>query len=82
MWRAKTGATLEQVLNEWADKAGWHIVQNSKMIYELQSGADFDGDFIQASTALVKSVHASPHPTATFYKGNNTLVISDSSETN
>jgi hypothetical protein len=80
LWHAQQGHTLDEVLGDWADKAGWTLVFNSKMIYELQSSANFDGDFISAASALIKSIRAMPQPLATFYRGNKTLVISNHSD--
>lgn len=77
VWRAKQGRTLDQVLGDWADKAGWTLVFNSRIIYELQASADFDGDFVSAASSLVKSVRANPLPLAVFYRGNKTLVVSN-----
>jgi len=80
LWHAQQGHTLDEVLGDWADKAGWTLVFNSKMIYELQASANFDGDFISAASALIKSIRAMPQPLATFYRGNKTLVISNHSD--
>ena len=79
-WHAQQGQTLDEVLGDWADKAGWTLVFNSKMIYELQASANFDGDFISAATALIKSVRAEPTPLAVFFRGNKTLVVSNHSD--
>lgn len=76
-WRAARGETLNNVLSDWADKAGWSVVFRSRVVYELQAGAQFEGDFMEAATALLKSVQANPAPNATFYRGNRVLVISD-----
>jgi hypothetical protein len=75
MWHARQGQTLDQVLGDWADKAGWTLVFRSAMIYELQASADFEGDFLEASGSLIRSVRAMPQPVATFYRGNRTLVV-------
>ena len=76
-WHARAGQTLEQVVGDWADKAGWSAVFLSPMIYDLQASADFEGDFVEAAGSLVRSVRASPQPIATFYRGNKTVVISN-----
>ena len=77
MWHARQGSTLDQVLGDWADKAGWTLVFSSPMIYELQASADFEGDFLEAAGSLVRSVRAAPQPVATFYRGNKTVVVSN-----
>ena len=76
-WHAAENATLDQVLGDWADKAGWTLVYQTRMIYDLQASADFDGDFIGAASSLIRSVRAAPQPVATFYRGNKTVVVTN-----
>jgi len=80
VWHAAQGETLDQVLGDWGEKSGWKVVVNTRMIYELQASADFRGDFIEASSALIKSIQAKPQPLATFYRGNHALVISNAAD--
>jgi hypothetical protein len=77
LWKAPKGDTLDQVLAAWCEKSGWTLVFRSRIIYEMQAGAEFNGDFMEASSALIKSVRARPVPIATFYKGNHVLVINN-----
>lgn len=77
LWKAPKGDTLDQVLAAWCEKSGWTLVFSSRIIYEMQAGAEFNGDFMEASSALIKSVRARPVPIATFYKGNRVLVINN-----
>lgn len=81
-WRARQGQTLDQVLSDWAEKAGWTLVFSSKMIYELQASADFQGDFLSVASTLVRSIQANPRPIATFYRGNKVVVVGNTAETN
>ena len=74
------GDTLDQVLADWADRAGWTIVFQSRMRYEMQASAEFQGDFVEAASTLVGSVVARPAPVATFYRGNKVLLITNSTE--
>jgi len=76
-WRAPKGETLNNVLSDWADKSGWSVVFQSRVVYELQAGAQFEGDFVEAATALLKSVQTTPMPRATFFRGNRVLLVSD-----
>jgi hypothetical protein len=80
VWHARADQTLDQVLGDWADKAGWTLIFKSPMIYELQASADFEGNFLEAASSLIRSVRAVPQPIATFYRGNNTLVVTNNSE--
>jgi Toxin co-regulated pilus biosynthesis protein Q len=79
VWHARQGQTLDQVLQDWCELTGkingWTLVFQSKMIYELQAGADFNGDFMQAVETLIKSVRASPRPYADFYTRNKVLIV-------
>ncbi len=74
-WHARAGQTLDQVLGAWADRAGWTLVFSSRMVYELQASADFEGDFTEAAGTLIRSVKAVPQPLGTFYRGNKVLVV-------
>jgi hypothetical protein len=76
-WRAPKGETLNNVLSDWADRSGWSVVFQSRVVYELQAGAQFEGDFVEAATALLKSVQATPMPRATFFRGNRVLLVTD-----
>jgi hypothetical protein len=80
LWHARRDQTLDEVLGDWADKAGWTLVFQSRMIYELQASADFEGDFVGAASSLIRSVRASPQPIAHFFEGNRTLVIYNHSD--
>jgi hypothetical protein len=74
-WHAHAGQTLDQVLGSWADRVGWTLVLSSKMVYDLQASADFEGDFTEAAGTLIRSIKAVPQPLGTFYRGNKVLVV-------
>ncbi|MGY3582229.1 hypothetical protein ACVIGB_000846 [Bradyrhizobium sp. USDA 4341] len=77
-WVAKKDQTLRGVLADWGQRAGWTVVYQSGFEYRLEAGAAFGGDFMQASGDLVRSMQsAKPALTATFHKGNQTLVIAN-----
>lgn len=78
-WRAPRGETLNNVLGDWAERAGWTVVFTTRIVYELQAGAEFEGEFTEAAAALLRSVRADPMPHATFYRGNKVLVVADPS---
>jgi len=80
VWRVRRGQTLDQVLAEWAERAGWTLVVNTPIIYEMQAGAELRGDFIDAAASLINSIQARPLPRAVFYRGNRVLVVSNSFE--
>lgn len=80
VWRVARGQTLDQVLADWTERAGWTLVFNTPIIYEIQAGAELRGDFIEAAASLINSIQARPLPRAVFYRGNRVLVISNSFE--
>ena len=80
VWRARRGQTLDQVLAEWCERAGWTLVFNSALVYELQAGVELRGDFIDAAASLIGSIQARPLPRATFWRGNRVLVVANSFE--
>ena len=82
VWRASKGESLDHVLLDWGDRAGWSVVYNSQIIYDIQSGAEFTGDFTEVVASLVRSVQARPVPTIVFYGGSKTLVVSNNIDGN
>ncbi len=75
-WIAEEGRTLQAVLKEWAERAGWRLVWQTDREYTLAAGAMFRGRFEDVSSALVRALaRAQPAPHATFYTGNRVLII-------
>lgn len=74
------GQMLHPVLADWADCAGWTLVWNSEYDYRIEAAATFHGEFIDATTDLVKAMaDARPTVTVDFYKGNHVVVVSNKS---
>jgi len=79
-WVVREGESLQAVLRDWTEREGWKLVWNSEYSYQLSSSAKFDGDFIQATTELLKSMSTvRPLVTGSFYQGNKTLVVGNDS---
>lgn len=77
-WRADKDASLRGLLEAWGSRSGWSIVWKSQYEYRLQAGAQFAGDFVQASGELIRSVgEVQPRLNVTFFKGNRVLVVSN-----
>ena len=77
-WIVASGQDLHGLLEDWTAKAGWRLVWESEYSYSLTSAARFQGDFITASTELLRSMQdVRPTPTATFHQGNKVLVIAN-----
>jgi hypothetical protein len=78
--RVNEGDSLRAVLNAWAEKNGWKLVWKSEFNYPIAASANFEGDFVQATTSLIKAFDAArPSITADFWTGNNVVVISNTS---
>lgn len=77
-WVVVAGMDLHDILDQWATKSGWRLVWESEYSYSLTSAAAFRGDFVTASTELLRSMQdVRPVPTATFFQGNKVLVIAN-----
>lgn len=76
-WTATKGRTVDQVISEWAEKAGWEVVFRTKMIYDVEAPAEFSGSFVEAMEAFIRSISVKPQLTATFYQGNRTVLIAN-----
>lgn len=75
-WNVFAGDSLENVLMDWADKSGWTVVWNSEYSYPIKASARFEGNFMDASAALIRSFNkANPPVRGEFYKGNKVLVV-------
>ncbi len=79
-WSAKEGSDLQDTLYEWAKNGGWTLVWKSDYQYPIEAPASFEGDFLTASTALFKSIRATPPLYPTFFNGNHVLVVSNAKD--
>ena len=76
VWEIFAGTTLEDVLMEWADRAGWTVVWNSDYSYPISASAQFRGSFVEVTAKLIRSMaRAEPPVRGRYFKGNNVLVI-------
>lgn len=72
------GYMLHGTLNAWAEATGWKVVWNSDHDYPIEASAGFSGDFVKASSDLVRAMGAArPQITADYYRGNKVVVISN-----
>jgi len=72
------GDDLRAVLESWAAANGWKVVWESKYNYPIAAAAKFDGDFVQATSALVGAMSAArPLITVDFFTGNHVVVVSN-----
>lgn len=73
------GDNLRSVLDVWGQSVGWKVIWKSEFTYPIAAAATFEGDFIEATTALLKAMKDSrPAINADFFRGNKVVVISNS----
>ncbi|MDW9479061.1 hypothetical protein GOB57_10335 [Sinorhizobium meliloti] len=72
------GYMLHSTLNTWAEATGWKVIWNSEHDYLIEASATFSGDFVKASSDLIKAMaDARPQITVDYYQGNKVIVISN-----
>jgi hypothetical protein len=76
-WRVeKEDRTLKGLLSRWSDSAGWQLVWELPVDYELHARAQVSGGFEDAVAAIATSLQNSDAPIkAIFYRGNNVLRV-------
>jgi hypothetical protein len=75
-WEVFSGTTLEDLLMDWGERAGWKVVWNSDYSYPIVADAEFKGDFTSVASKIIRSMaKAKPPVRGEFYKGNNVLVV-------
>ncbi|HBA8915205.1 TPA: hypothetical protein J1245_004300 [Escherichia coli] len=77
-WSVYKGQTLNNVLAQWADIAGWDLVWDSGQTYKLRAAASFGNiSFEQAVQELFDAVgNTDPRLYVTLYKKNKVILIS------
>jgi len=72
------GYMLHSTLNAWAEATGWKVAWHSDHDYLIEANATFSGDFVKASSDLIKAMRdARPQITVDYYQGNKVIVISN-----
>lgn len=72
------GYMLHGTLSTWAEATGWKVIWNSEHDYLIEANATFSGDFVKASSDLIKAMaDARPQITVDYYQGNKVIVISN-----
>lgn len=74
-WSARPGQSLEEVLRQWAGRAGWSVVYSTRISFIIESEISLDGSFEDAVRTLIDGIEARPAPRAVLYRGNRTLVV-------
>lgn len=72
------GYDLRATLESWAAATGWTVNWKSEFKYQIEADATFQGNFVEATSALIKAMSdARPTITVDFYAANNVVVISN-----
>jgi len=76
MFVARPGSTLRETLQTWAGQAGWSLVYETSVAYQINVGATFNGTFLEAVNALVEAYEREqPPPIVTLWVANKALVV-------
>lgn len=77
-WYVYKGQTLNNVLAQWANIAGWDLVWDSRQTYKLRAAAMFENiSFEQAVQELFYAVgNTDPRLYITLYKKNKVILVS------
>lgn len=77
-WSVYKGQTLDNVLAQWANFAGWDLVWDSRQTYKLRAAASFENiRFEQAVKELFDAVgNTDPRLYVTLYKKNKVILVS------
>ncbi|EEV0560505.1 hypothetical protein EYD34_004598 [Escherichia coli] len=81
-WSVYKGQTLNNVLAQWANIAGWDLVWDSGQTYKLRAAASFEHlSFEQAVQELFDAVGSTdPKLYVTLYKKNKVILVSSKPE--
>lgn len=75
-WFFQSGTTLQDVLAEWADKAGWQLDWQATEVYPITGSGSVTGTFQEAVTQLINAFRDLPRPPkATGYLKNTPPVV-------
>ncbi|CAD5781146.1 TPA: hypothetical protein J1184_004540 [Escherichia coli] len=77
-WSVYKGQTLNNVLAQWANVAGWDLVWDSSQTYKLNAAASFGNvSFEQAVQNLFDAIgNTDPRLYVTLYKKNRVILVS------
>lgn len=77
VWHLEPGSLLSQ-LEAWTSRAQFHLIWKALNDFDLETAADFKGNFVEAVQKLFNGLHRSGHPLrVTVYTANNVLEVSE-----
>ena len=76
-WTINPGS-LHAQLESWSFKAQYQLVWKAKHDFELETKANFSGDFVVAIKQLFAGLHRGGHALrVTVYQGNNVIEVAE-----
>ncbi|MFZ5425401.1 MAG: TcpQ domain-containing protein, partial [Thermodesulfobacteriota bacterium] len=76
-WSVNPGG-LHAQLESWSSKAQYQLVWKAKHDFELETNANFSGDFVSAIKQLFAGLHRGGHALrVTVYQGNNVIEVAE-----
>lgn len=81
VWTLSAGRLIGKQIRDWGQTAGWRVVWDARQDWVVASSTKFSGDFQKAASQVLEYMAGEGAPVrGTFYTGNHTLVVRDSSQ--
>ncbi|KXV05634.1 TcpQ domain-containing protein [Acetobacter malorum] len=83
VWHATGGKYLSDIIEDWAEKAGWQVVYDTRMLYEVSADSDFEGSFPHAAWTMIHQMQQQikmagaekPFPDIYFWKNRTAVIV-------
>ncbi|GCD54202.1 TcpQ domain-containing protein [Acetobacter pasteurianus] len=83
IWHATGGKYLSDIIEEWGEKAGWQVVYDTRMLYEVSADSDFEGTFPHAAWTMIHQIQQQikmagaekPFPDIYFWKNRTAVIV-------
>lgn len=83
VWHATGGKYLSDIIEDWAEKAGWQVVYDTRMLYEVSADSDFEGSFSHAAWTMIHQMQQQikmagaekPFPDIYFWKNRTAVIV-------
>ena len=75
-WAVMSGTYLKGTLEGWCRAAGWTLIWDSPIDYQMRASVVFPGGFEESAARLIDSIYQEdPGLVATFHRGNKVLHV-------
>lgn len=75
-WMLFAGSPVGQQLTQWGQEVGWHVIWHSQQDWRVPNATVFHGSFTTVVSQVLQDLAIEGAPIhATFYQGNQTLVV-------